>query len=174
MNTPNINTRISLKGVKYFAAGSEETNCFVATVYFDGKKVGSAQNDGHGGATLIHYTSPQVAAEVQAYAASLPEHTYQYGETKGSYPSSDETVVDGLVDDHIVDQQLTRLLGRCLLFTRAGDPGLYQTKSIPKAQLADLVANPAGVRMRLNAEKVLNLLPLAEAREIFRKQAEVA
>lgn len=174
MNTPNINTRISLKGVKYFAAGSEETNCFVATVYFDGKKVGSAQNDGHGGATFIHYTTPEVAAEVQAYAASLPEHTYQYGETKGSYPSSDETVVDGLVDDHIVDQQLTRLLGKCLVFTRAGDPGLYQTKGMPKLTLAALAQNPAEAQRRLNAEKVLNCLPLAEAREIFRKQAEAA
>jgi hypothetical protein len=44
---------ITLKNLKHFAAGSQETYCFTATVYLDGKKVGTAENDGHGGETIV-------------------------------------------------------------------------------------------------------------------------
>lgn len=42
-------SRIQLKNVKYAAFASEETHCYDASVYFDGKKVGTVKNDGHGG-----------------------------------------------------------------------------------------------------------------------------
>lgn len=42
-------SRIQLKNVKYAAFASEETHCYEASVYFDGKKVGTVKNDGHGG-----------------------------------------------------------------------------------------------------------------------------
>ena len=44
---------LTLKNLKHFAAGSQETYCFTATVYLDGKKVGTAENDGHGGETIV-------------------------------------------------------------------------------------------------------------------------
>lgn len=41
--------RIELKNVRYAAFASEETSCFQATVYVDGKPFCLASNDGHGG-----------------------------------------------------------------------------------------------------------------------------
>lgn len=41
--------QIVLKNVKNHADMSEETNCFSATIYVDGKKVGTVKNDGRGG-----------------------------------------------------------------------------------------------------------------------------
>lgn len=46
--------QLTLKNLKISAFMSEETTCFQATVYVDGKKVGTAQNDGHGGPTYYH------------------------------------------------------------------------------------------------------------------------
>lgn len=40
---------ISLKNIKYAAFNSEETHCFSATVYIDGKKAFRVSNSGHGG-----------------------------------------------------------------------------------------------------------------------------
>lgn len=45
---------ITLKNIKVAKFMSEETTCFQAVVYVDGKKAGMAQNDGHGGSTYCH------------------------------------------------------------------------------------------------------------------------
>ena len=41
---------VTLKSIKVFESGSEETVCFTATLYVDGKRCGKVSNDGHGGA----------------------------------------------------------------------------------------------------------------------------
>jgi len=47
-----VANKLELRKIKFFEAGSEETNCFVAEIYKAGKRVGHANNDGHGGDTL--------------------------------------------------------------------------------------------------------------------------
>ena len=41
-------TKIELKNIKYAAFASEETNCYKATLYVDGKRFAYLSNDGHG------------------------------------------------------------------------------------------------------------------------------
>ena len=41
--------RIELKNIKHFESMSEETLCFNASLYVDGRKVGAVSNRGHGG-----------------------------------------------------------------------------------------------------------------------------
>lgn len=45
---------ITVKNVKFLHSLSEETLCFTATVYENGKKIGDARNRGHGGNTDIY------------------------------------------------------------------------------------------------------------------------
>ena len=45
---------ISLEDFKYCDWMSEETNCFRATLVVDGKNVGEAYNEGHGGCAYYH------------------------------------------------------------------------------------------------------------------------
>ncbi len=40
---------LELKGIKHAAFASEETHCYEASVYFNGKKIGVVHNEGHGG-----------------------------------------------------------------------------------------------------------------------------
>ena len=40
--------KIEVKGIKYFSSMSDETNCFQATLYVDGKKVATCENQGCG------------------------------------------------------------------------------------------------------------------------------
>ena len=40
---------LEMKNIKHFASGSEETYCYTATVYLDGKPFSLVSNDGHGG-----------------------------------------------------------------------------------------------------------------------------
>ena len=46
--------KIELKRFSYNARLSEETNAFAADIWVDGKNVGFAKNDGHGGNTMVH------------------------------------------------------------------------------------------------------------------------
>lgn len=45
--------KIELKRLKVYPRMSDETLAFVADVWVDGKKVGTAKNDGHGGQTMV-------------------------------------------------------------------------------------------------------------------------
>jgi len=40
---------LEMKAIKHFASGSEETYCYTATVYLDGKPFSLVSNNGHGG-----------------------------------------------------------------------------------------------------------------------------
>ena len=70
--------KIELKNLKHYPSMSEETTCFQASVYIDGKKAGDVKNDGHGGA---HYFYPfGLAEKLNSYGATLPEITQDLGE----------------------------------------------------------------------------------------------
>ena len=68
--------KIELKKISFNERMSEETNCFVADLYINGKKVGYVKNDGRGGCTDYHGDSKeanQVIREAEAYFNSLPK-----------------------------------------------------------------------------------------------------
>lgn len=46
--------KFELRKIKYFDAMSEETPCFTAEIWENGKHVAYAKNDGHGGCNYIH------------------------------------------------------------------------------------------------------------------------
>ena len=46
--------KIELKNISHYARGSEETPCYNATVYINGKKTIEVGNDGHGGCDRQH------------------------------------------------------------------------------------------------------------------------
>ena len=66
--------RISLKGIKICQWASRETLCFTASVYFDGKRIATAENDGRGGETHFRHLPNKYDRLLEAYkwAKSLP------------------------------------------------------------------------------------------------------
>jgi len=68
--------KIELKRISFYERMSEETNCFAADLYINGKKVGECKNDGHGGCTDYYGGSPEnnaIIREAEAYFLSLPK-----------------------------------------------------------------------------------------------------
>jgi hypothetical protein len=45
---------LQLKAIQYSEFASQETNCYAANLYLDGKKVASVGNAGHGGGDFFH------------------------------------------------------------------------------------------------------------------------
>jgi hypothetical protein len=68
--------KIELRKISFNERMSEETNCFVADLYINGKKVGYCKNEGHGGCTDYRGNTKEdnvLIAEAEKYFKSLPK-----------------------------------------------------------------------------------------------------
>ena len=85
--------KIILKNLKYAAFASEETSCFSATVYCDGKRLCTARNDGRGGC--------------DSYDALSPPDGFTTGEEAGAarrWLEAEITRIGGLANPMAVDK----------------------------------------------------------------------
>jgi hypothetical protein len=82
--------KIELKRFTTNARLSQETAAFAADVWVDGKKVGDAKNDGHGGNTMVHLDK-SVRDAVEAHGKTLVPAEYKF-------VNGTEWVVDQLVE----------------------------------------------------------------------------
>lgn len=70
-NTAANLSRLTLKSFKTVKWMSEETTCFTAIVLIDGKPIGEASNEGHGGSTFVRFISPAAEAVSENFAKSV-------------------------------------------------------------------------------------------------------
>lgn len=67
-----IKDRLQLKKLSLPRGMSQETLAFTADVWFDGKKIGAARNDGGGGSTTIYPAARGALEEATEWARTLP------------------------------------------------------------------------------------------------------
>lgn len=91
--------KLQLKKVKIYDELSEETICFTAELYADGKKVATVKNDGRGGSTDVYFTEgwrSESAQQVIQFAKENPiVHKFPWGDYVGDQV---EDQVDRLLD----------------------------------------------------------------------------
>lgn len=154
--------KIELKNIKHAAFASDETACFSATVYIDGQKAGTVENEGHGGPCLFH--PYEVGIRIDAYGKTLPPiHAYGTDLTQTA-----DLIVSTLLEDYLTERDVKRLLAKRIVYTRSDKPGLYQTKTIPAADLTRLLGGPLPATWKV--AQVLNALPISEAVKVYRAQ----
>jgi hypothetical protein len=157
--------KIEVRNLKYSAFASQETTCFEASIYIDGKLVGSARNAGHGGPTHIE---PRACEErLNTYAATLPmvvTNIKNEDDPSGffTYAPTGQTLVDDLVDEALRVRNYEKVLRKRILYTKPGKESIFQTHVFTAAGLARALTDPAFIQ-RLKADKILNLLPREEA-----------
>lgn len=149
--------KIELKSVKHFKALSEETPCFEAVVYVDGKKAGVVTNQGQGGPNQYHPTS--LYATLKAYADTLPEYS-AFG-MDGLKVDADTLIFDAL-DALDLEKHVKQTMKKKVLFTKA-DGRLYETRKLSPDDVARLTR--AGIP---DAVVILNSLRLPDAIEAFK------
>ena len=103
---------IQLKNVKYSAFASRETHCFQASIYIDGKKVGTVENEGYGGPDSFHPST--VADQINEYAKNLPPIQFE-GMTMAQ---NAETVIGELMNKYLQGKQLNSLLSSRLVYVK--------------------------------------------------------
>lgn len=154
--------KIELKALNYSDFASQETHCFQAQIYIDGKKRGTADNDGRGGMTTIRPW--QLYEEIKQYTDKIPPQIVKYGDQEMTLEESPDSYIDGLVTLALHEKDLKRAMKTRILFTRENQ--VFETKKLTPAELAASLAN-AQIKEKLKADQVLNLLPIGEAVNLY-------
>jgi hypothetical protein len=155
---------ITLKNVKFSEFASQETNCFEATVYIDGKRAGVASNEGHGGCN--NYYPNTLYATLNEYAETLPPIVSRYLDGNGK-PMLLEHDADILIGDlfnyWLHSRDLKKSLSKSILFI--GEDGkLWRSKH---TDLKAALSRP-DISQKLKAKQILNLMPFDAALEIYK------
>jgi hypothetical protein len=160
--------KIELKNLKYSEFASQETYCFEASVYIDGKKAGIVSNQGCGGSHSYH---PNTLYQIlKAEADKLPTHEWRFNEEVLHIAPDADTVISELVTQALQAKDLKSGMRRRILFV--GDNGeIFETKSVEAAVLAAQLKR-ADIYERLKTKTILNLLPFPEALSIYIKGAK--
>ena len=156
--------KIELKALKYSDFASQETHCFQANIYIDGKMRGWASNDGRGGMTNIQPND--LWAEIKQYTDKMPPTIYKYGDQEMTLEASPDGLIDEFVTLALHEKDLKRAMKTRILFTRENQ--VFETKKLTAAELAASLAH-AQIKDKLNADQVLNLLPMGEALSLYTK-----
>lgn len=167
--------KIELKNLKYAEFASQETHCFEASLYVDGKRIGVVANDGQGGCN--GYTPHTAWETINEYAKTLPTSKYKMTvrDENGAITQNEidithdaDTVIDGLVMEALYTRDLKRAMTNKILFINA-DGAMMETTKMDKATMTNWLSRPE-LMDKLKATKVLNLMPLAEAVKLYRPQ----
>lgn len=149
---------IELKNIKFSEWNSEETNCFQATVYFKGKKVGMAGNEGHGGCTWVQPLEDMQAfkefrAECEAFAEANKEEYYE------TYTIID-LIFEEWLDEHYAKKDKARM-------QREFDKGICYTKDESKGTFAVMTFKKGTIKVTIS-----ELLTSANGRDVLRRSYE--
>ena len=154
--------KLELKNIKHSEWASEETHCYKASLYVDGKPLAVVSNDGHGGPDR-DYAHPKFNDEFSVYCDKMLA-VHAYFKSLPNTPS--EWCADGLpqeleywcadqVNDWLSARELKKQLKKSYVYQVAGRSGLYSHKGRPASTVA----------------VVLNDLPFAEALAIWKETA---
>jgi hypothetical protein len=103
---------LSLANLKINRALSEETDCFSATIYVDGKSAGTVVNRGNGGCNEYVWNDRAIGRKVEAWAVQQPT---EYKSEKL------DQLIDAIRIDLETEQQLRRWMRKKTCFRLKGD-----------------------------------------------------
>ena len=170
---------LEMKSIKHFASGSQETYCYTAVVYLDGKPFADVSNDGHGGCDYVHPhdKSPLTKVkgawgkkfdEIEEYFASLPKTDVgKYEWSPEGFDQKFEYWCAEQVTNFLDKKELKRLLNRCVVaqIKRDGELKVYQWNK-PKGKPDWLLKEM--IKKENSGATILNDLPEVDALEIWR------
>ena len=158
--------KIELKNIKHSEMASHETNCYTASIYVDGKKAGTVDNEGYGGCDNISWDDRVFGLTVENWAEAQPKIKTEYGEMSYSL----ELLFGEIVNKWLIEKEVKRNLKKGLIVrdgdTPAGSWRIFNSplsQTQPKHLFDSLI-----MRGKLKADAIcLNVLPLNEAVKVW-------
>jgi hypothetical protein len=81
INNEEIKMKLELKAIKHSEFASEETFCYQANLYLNGKKVAQVSNQGFGGCDSQDFDSSDIEKAVNDYFKTLPKRIITMGKS---------------------------------------------------------------------------------------------
>jgi hypothetical protein len=159
---------LELKSISVNQRLSEETYCYSARLFWNGKHVADVGNRGHGGPDEAHVVKGQEAAfaEAEAFVKSLPPIPSEYSKD-GLAMDLDlwcGVTLDEYMKEREVKLALRRDLKKSVVFIRDGE--LFNMTFKDKAPISKKHIDY--VKTKHPSAKIVNELPGAEALSIYR------
>jgi len=169
---------LTIKNVKHSVFASHETNCFEATIYWNGKKAGYAENSGQGGCTGINWLDRGVEKEAQDWAKTQPDIVTDYclhdSDEIFTYKFELEGAVDQLLETYLFEKEMkSKLRAKILIKDDTCGKGDFYAWSIKKYKqfTKDDLIKEILSSQKFENPIVMNNLPLNEALAIWRGKA---
>lgn len=119
--------KIELKRFTTNARLSQETTAFTADVWVDGKKAGHAENDGHGGATMVDLDR-SIRDAVEAHGKTLVPTEFK------RFTSGAEWIVDQLVEAEL-QKKSDKAFAKKIASVDAKEKAAFEKKGLHAARL---------------------------------------
>lgn len=156
---------IELKNIRVYEGMSEETQCYQASLYVDGKKIGDVSNRGHGGCDEFHGDWDKRNAADRWLKENKPRVPFGAG-MDGDFAHDLEWECNQQVTDFLINRDMKRALKRKCLFRKA-DGKIYE---IPFKKWAKETVYQH-VRAKHPDAMILNLMDEVCAFEAYRDAA---
>lgn len=112
---------------------SQETLCFAADIYIDGKKVGDCENRGQGGCTSYFIQDEATRKAFEAHAVAVYERFPEYEQSEHNRISM---AAEGLLDDlayKLLENKSwqRKCKSKTIFFLKTDEPGMYRELKRP-------------------------------------------
>jgi hypothetical protein len=173
--------KLELKNIKHSEFASEETHCYQATLYVDGKKMAEVKNDGQGGSdyqwALKPFTEKDLDKVRDWCIKNLPKWTSENDKKKEENDTDLEMWCGEEVNKFLVSRDLKRKLNKKIIYEQNKELWEYSFKGVKKLEQKHLISFVNGVAKAKvennenwkNVTAILNTLPFDKALEIYRK-----
>lgn len=132
----NTQNRITLKSIKVLKSRSQETHCYTANVFFDGKKIAEVGNGGHGACDDYYSTNVDGAKKMLEYIKTLPDHVYDWG----TVPASLDYICSEAINDWYAKRDFAKICKNWAYYFGEWDGRYYpQDKRHPREAIIEFL-----------------------------------
>ena len=145
-----VQSRITLKSIKYTAWASQETHCFQAVIYLDGKRALNVENDGRGACNNYWGIKDQTKSEELEMLTKCTKYGADFikenrdltmevdGETidMSDMPESEllDWLIADLVNEHLCLKEMKRCLKKKIFFFDTENKNIYSFNLKPTTE----------------------------------------
>ena len=161
--------KLELKNIKHTEWASEETHCYQAALYVDGKPVAIVSNDGHGGCDR-DYDHPKFKGDYRATMKAVHDYFKTLPKTDACdiFPDGMAQELEFWCADQVNEflsvRELKRKFKSHVVYQLKGTGALYQTKYHPTVTKGEWVVD----RKEAHTRRILNDMPFDEALALWR------
>lgn len=101
---------IELRNIEVYPRLSEETTAFSADIYFEGRKVGTAENSGKGGCNDTHWEDRGVRDRFIKWCSEQPAEKHTLGGDEFTIAIDEDFYITKLIEKHMADADKRKVL----------------------------------------------------------------